>query len=125
MKNNNLRAMLKKGDVIIIVSLLLVSLIWFMSSFGYTENLTVNIYLDGELEMSRSLSSVTSSEEVTVGVCVIRIDSKSVAFVSSDCPDGLCVRRGEMKRAGDAMACVPAGVTVELKGRNNIDGISY
>ena len=126
LKKNELKGMMKKGDIVIITALLAVSFLWFLSSFIPSENLTVNIYLDGEPEYSRELSSVSSPEEITVGGCVIKIDGSSVCFISSRCPDGLCVKRGEMKIAGDSMACVPEGVTVELKsGRSNIDGISY
>lgn len=40
----------------------------------------------------------------------------SVAFVSSDCPDKVCVHAGHMHRAGDTAACLPNGVLLKLAG---------
>ena len=117
--------LLKKGDIIIIVCLALISLLWFLTSLlSLGEKQQVLIYLDGELCHSFELSSV-KEETADINGCQVRITSEGACFLYSDCPDGLCVKRGMMTKSGDVMACVPNGVTVEITGGRAVDGISY
>ncbi len=118
--------LLKKGDIVIILSVALISLLWFMITlFSFGEKKQVRIYLDGELYKTVELSAVEAEETVSLDGCEIRITEDGACFLYSDCPDGLCVKRGMMTRSGDAMACVPKGITVEISGARSVDGISY
>ena len=60
-------------------------------------------------------------EEITVGNCVLLLEKDGVSFVSSDCHDKLCVKRGKLKRKGDTMACVPERVVAVIKGEKPDD----
>ena len=112
-----LTKMLKKGDVFIIVTVIIIILVWFLAPFySGGENLRLVIYLDGEAVESAELSSLGEGKTFTVGGCEIYADSDGVRFLSSHCEDSLCVKRGTMTRAGDTMACVPERVVVSLKG---------
>ncbi len=123
MKNNKL---LKKGDIIIIVSIAMISVLWFVLTFiSFGEKQQVRIYLDGEIYKAVDLSAVEDEETVAFGGCEIKITKDGACFLSSDCPDGLCVKRGMMTASGDVMACVPKGITVEVTGGRAVDGISY
>lgn len=123
MKNNKL---LKKGDIIIIVSITMISVLWFVLTFiSFGEKQQVRIYLDGEIYKVIDLSAVEDEETVALGGCEIKITKDGACFLSSDCPDGLCVKRGMMTASGDVMACVPKGITVEVTGGRAVDGISY
>ncbi len=44
------------------------------------------------------------------------IQNGAVSVTESDCPDGVCVNSGAVSRAGQAIVCVPAGVTVRIDG---------
>ena len=46
-----------------------------------------------------------------------------ICFGEADCPDRLCVRSGRLTRAGDAAACVPAGVMVRVLGEAEVDAV--
>ena len=108
---------LKKGDLFIIVTVIAITLLWFLAPFsGTEENLRLVIYLEGEAVESAELSSLGEGKSFSVGGCEIFADSEGVKFVSSVCSDSLCVKRGTMTRAGDTMACVPERVVVSLKG---------
>ena len=118
--------LLKKGDIIIIASVLIFSLVWFAVSFlSFAEKQTVKIYLGAEVYKTVSLSAVDGEEIITLDGCEIKVTKDGACFLSSDCPDGLCVRRGMMDKSGDVMACVPKGITVEITGGRAVDGISY
>ena len=108
---------LKKGDLFIIVTVIAITLVWFLAPFsGREDNLKLVIYLDGEAVETAELSALTGGKSFYVGGCEIYADSEGVKFVSSVCSDSLCVKRGTMTRAGDTMACVPERVVVSLKG---------
>ncbi|MBQ9912947.1 MAG: NusG domain II-containing protein [Clostridia bacterium] len=117
---------LKKGDIIIILSVALISALWFaLSFFSYGEKQQVRVYTDGELYKVIDLSAVENEELISLDGCEIKVTENGACFLSSDCPDGLCVRRGMMTRSGDVMACVPKGITLEITGGKAVDGISY
>lgn len=126
MKFSQLKGVIKKGDIIVILTLVFITLVWFSFSFFQKGAPQVNICLDGEIQKTLLLSEVEGEEIFSVGGCKIRITKDGAEFFSSECEDGLCVKRGLMKNIGDVMACVPEGVTVEITGKDSkIDGISY
>lgn len=117
---------LKKGDLLIILSVALISALWFLISLlSFGERQQVRIYLDGEINQIIDLSSVENEQIISFDGCEIRITENGACFLSSDCPDGLCVKRGMMTHSGDVMACVPKDITVEITGGRAVDGISY
>ncbi len=117
---------LKKGDILIIFSVLTVSLMWFLVSFlSFGEKQQVRVYLDGEIYRTVELSAVEGEEIISIDGCSVKVTKDGACFLSSDCPDSLCVKRGMMTRSGDVMACVPKGITVEITGGRAVDGISY
>lgn len=117
---------LKKGDIIIIASITIVSVLWFIISFlSFGEKQQARIYLDGEVYRAVDFSAVQDEEVITLDGCEIKITEDGACFLYSDCPDGLCVKRGMLTKSGDVMACVPKGITVEITGGRAVDGISY
>ena len=117
---------LKKGDIIIIASIAVISALWFIISFlTLGEKQQVRIYLEGEIYRTADLSAVEGEELITIDGCEIKITEDGACFLTSDCPDGLCVKRGMLTKSGDVMACVPKGITVEITGGKAVDGISY
>ena len=116
-----------KGDIILVVSLIIACVMLFAFSIGKTESLKAEIYVGGEKVHSVALSEVTESYTLTENYCQLRIENDGVSFVFSDCGDQLCVKRGKLKNQGDTMACVPEKVVVILKGdgKEKIDGVAY
>ena len=125
---SKIRPALKKGDIILAGLVIAVSLAWFALSFAGSGNgLKMEIYLDGQLQVSRELSDVADGEYFTVGSCEIYASRDGVKFISSDCEDSLCIKRGLMSRRGDSMACVPERVVVVIKGneKTEADIVAY
>ncbi len=117
---------MKKGDALIIAALCIVCILLFIPSFKQSGNLTAVICFDGEVQNEIELSKVEESYTLEVGGCVLKIEKDGVSFVSSDCPDKLCVKKGRLSSAGSVMACVPNRVTVSLRGEKSpIDAIAY
>lgn len=123
---SRIKSAVKKGDIFLVLLLSGLCLFWFaFSLFGEKESIRMEIYLDGEAEVSVELSSLKKGESYIVGGCEIYADSEGVRFVSSCCEDRLCIKRGLMTRQGDTMACVPERVVVVLRGVSKADAIAY
>ena len=122
-----IRGNITKGDIALIVSLIVISLVMFVFSFSGNEKLIAEIYVDGSKAHTIALSEVTESYTVNENYCQLLIENDGVSFVFSDCGDKLCIKRGKLKNQGDTMACVPEKVVVILKGdkQNKIDGVAY
>ncbi len=116
------------GDILLIVSVCLISAVLFLLPFiGDRGALKAEIYLSGEKTEEIILNEVTDSYTLKVGGCELLIEKDGVSFLSSCCSDKLCVKKGKLKRQGDAMACVPEKVVVNLKRLKGTspDGITY
>lgn len=112
---------LLKGDIVLIISLCLIIVLSFLPSFsGGNEKLTAEVYYEGELIKTVYLSEC-NGEEFVAGSCTLLFEKDGVAFIHSECPDKLCIKRGKLKRKGDTMACVPERVVVVIKGEKNED----
>lgn len=125
--NSEIRKNITKGDIILVVFLLVLSLMLFVSSFTRSENLTAQIYVAGEKTHSIDLRQVSESYTITENYCQLLIEKDGVSFVHSDCADQLCVKRGKLKNQGDTMACVPEKVVVIIKSddKQQFDGVAY
>lgn len=125
--NDEIRKSITKGDILLVISLLLVCVMLFAFSLGKTESLTAEIYVGGEKAHSISLSEVEESYTLNENYCQLLIEKDGVSFAFSNCGDQLCVKRGKLKNQGDTMACVPEKVVVILKsdGKEKIDGVAY
>ena len=124
---SEIRSSITKGDIILIVLLIVMSLAMFVFSFSGNENLIAEIYVDGEKAHSIALEEVTESYTINENYCQLLIEKDGVSFVFSDCGDKLCIKRGKLKNQGDTMACVPEKVVVILKadGKGKIDSVAY
>ena len=124
---SEIRRNINKGDIILVVSLIVITLMMFVFSFSGSENLIAEIYVDGEKAHSIALEEVTESYTINENYCQLLVEKDGVSFVFSDCGDKLCIKRGKLKNQGDTMACVPEKVVVIIKSdsKKQIDGVAY
>ncbi len=85
------------------------------------------IRVNSRLYDTIDLKKVTAPYSLTVKgnfSVTLEISSDGVRFISSECPDKLCVHSG-LLTAGSSAACLPAGVSVTVKGNGtrSVDGI--
>lgn len=120
--NKEIFQKLRYGDFIIVGAVLIISITLFAFSFFGGEKLTATVSLDGETVRQVRLYELDSEEILCVGGCEILLQRDGVTFLSSECPDKLCVNRGKLERAGDTMACIPEKVAVVLRAEEG-DGI--
>lgn len=71
---------------------------------------------DGEVYKRVTLANLTEPMTVEVNGAVIELDKDGAHFVSSPCPDKICVNKGVIKRAGESAVCLPQRVSVRIVG---------
>lgn len=88
------------------------------------------VEVEGEVVLTRELSSLSAPEEVTVtganGMELTCVFSQEGAVITaSSCPDQTCVRTGTLTRAGEAAICLPARTVLRLTGSGWGDAQAY
>ena len=74
------------------------------------------------IRYAETVQTVSLSENRVIPVqsnghsLTVVIENGAVSVTESDCPDGVCVNSGTISRTGQAIVCVPAGVTVRIDG---------
>lgn len=58
-----------------------------------------------------------------LGASEIEIAPKGVRVISAPCVHKICQRRGWLRRAGDATACVPNGLVLRIAGAAPLDAM--
>ena len=68
---------------------------------------------------------VLADLKLEVNGAVIELDKDGAHFVSSPCPDKICVNKGIIKRAGESAVCLPQRVSVRIEGGDSeIDSVT-
>ncbi|MBW8350955.1 NusG domain II-containing protein [Bacillus sp. IITD106] len=125
--------MLKKWDVFITISLILLSFLPFLifsyvqagkieASSRYVAVITVNKEIVKEVELSNHTG--TESFEIKSDdndINVIEIKNNQVRMKSANCSDQVCVRTRAISKPGQTIVCLPHKLVIEIKA---IDGPS-
>ena len=81
----------------------------------------VEIKVDGELFAALPLSK---DAEIDIdGLCVLVIENGGARIDSAVCKNQICVHHRPISRAGEAITCLPSGVTVKVSGDAGVDVI--
>ncbi|MGN0741080.1 MAG: NusG domain II-containing protein [Candidatus Fimadaptatus sp.] len=86
-----------------------------------------NVYVDGELRAALPLDEdavFTVSEDGAENV--IEVKGGRARMLSANCPDGYCVRQGEVRYDGETVICLPHRVVIELSAgeESGLDAIA-
>ncbi|ERT61013.1 NusG domain II-containing protein [Megasphaera vaginalis (ex Srinivasan et al. 2021)] len=122
--------MLKKGDILLIVFLLLCSFIpegIFLLSGADTamDKTYAVIYVDGEMYKTLPLSEHTGTDTFTIrterGFNTVVVKENTIGIVEADCPDGVCISEGFISKPGATSVCLPHKVLIEVRASDNSD----
>lgn len=119
---------LRRGDMaaacaVLVTALLAALFLWIgrptadQAAVQYPDGHTVLYALDD----SRTLE-ITGHNGI---VLTVEIRDGRVRVRESNCPDQVCVHSGWLSRGGQTAACVPAGVCVQVYGKQTaVDGVT-
>ncbi len=104
------------SDGLIVGLLLLAAVISAFFTFSRDTGTTCTVRYGSHTETfsladDRGIPVLSNGHSLTVV-----IENGAVSVTESDCPDGVCVNSGTISRAGQAIVCVPAQVTVRIDG---------
>ena len=113
-----------KADIILILSLLLVSIVLVVLMFANrTEGARVTVEVDGVLVATYPLSE---DGEWKVGEHnTIAIENGFVYMKDADCPTESCIRTGRIRYVGESIVCLPNKVTVAIVGDVDEGGVDF
>ncbi len=108
---------IRRYDVLAIILSLAVFLGFTLYGMKFREETGYLLVEDAE---SQYLYPLSEDRTITmtgpVGETVIEIHDGEAHFLSSDCPDGLCVQMAPIAEAGDWAACLPNQVFITTSG---------
>ncbi len=125
---------LKKGDIIILIFVLLAGMSYFAIKNIYKDkdDKTILIYVEG-IEYERILlKNLNEARHIHVdlnkGKFIDINVSKDGAFVSDVvCPDRICVKTGLINKVGQNIVCLPNKVQIYIEGsaKPDVDDVSF
>ena len=109
-----------KQDILLISCLLMISFLPLYGILPDESAVRADIVLDGKPYRNVQLTGHNGQETIEIttekGSNTVLIDDESIAVISADCPDKVCVQAGRLTRPGDVAACLPHGLLIEIKG---------
>lgn len=91
---------------------------FLLRSAGAGQGATARIWLNGEIVQEIDLGSVVVPYEFDIttdlGTNRVRVEHGSIAVVSADCPDQVCVRQGAISGGYIPIACVPHELVIDI-----------
>jgi len=124
--------MLKKGDLYLIVIILLVAAaglgLMKLGNAGGGHKIAV-IMQDGKIVKRIDLDSVTKPEEIIIQgnyTDKLLVEKGRIRFEDADCPNKDCVKTGWLSDRGSVAVCLPNKAMIKIEGINEkIDGGTY
>ncbi len=114
------RQIFKTKDVILLTALLIVAIVsFFIIHSKPNENLEAVIVKDNQTYKIINLNEVEQPYQINIDgsiPVIISVEKNSIYFKNSECPDKICVNTGRLSKAGDIAVCLPAKVSIELRG---------
>lgn len=109
---------MKKGDIVIILSVLLFAVVFFVIAGSKKPGEYVHITANGETKTyPLSENQTIELEHGSEGFNVVVIHDGRVSMESASCPDKICVRHKEVYKNGESIICLPNEVFIEIESR--------
>ncbi len=115
-----------RGDLLVLGAVLVLALGWlgWRAARPQTGQCVTVESPDGTqvLPLSQDATlTLTGRDDIAV---TIAIADGAARFVSSGCPDHVCVNTGRIAQPGATAACVPAGVVLRIDGEAEVDAVA-
>lgn len=112
----------KPADGLVVLAVLLLAGALIPLTWGRERGgaLTAEICVDGAAAETVALSRLTGPEERTIQAggytLCLTLSSSGAEMTQSNCPTQDCVHTGRITRPGQSIVCLPARVSVTLRG---------
>ena len=124
--------MLKKGDIILIAAIILITAAGFASlalyGSGGGHRIAV-IKQDSKVIEKIDLDNVKDTREISVKGAytdIILVEKGQIRFEDADCPNRDCVKTGWISKKGASAVCLPNRTSIRIEGESDkVDGTTY
>ncbi len=106
----------KNRDIIIILMIIAAAVILYFGTRPFIkEGNSAQILLDGRVIKTLDLKKDTTFSPEGMDV-VFEVSNGRARFVSSDCPDKICVNTGFINKKGQSAVCLPNKLVLKITG---------
>lgn len=123
---------MKKGDYILIVLLILVSVgsFFFMRIPSSGAEKTAIVKVDGQIVKEIPFTQENVGKHFVIeskyGRNVVEMEADRVHVIEADCPDKLDVKQGYIEREGQMIVCLPNRMTIEIReDKDDLDAVVH
>lgn len=127
---------LKKGDIIIVLILVVALGVWTYNSYvankSPVDNLVIKV--NGEVYKRIPVTELKKDQLIHIDLANnkhidIEANEKGAWVKDVDCPDKLCQKTGVINKIGQSITCLPNKVTIYYEGtqsqKQEVDNVSY
>lgn len=108
--------MIKKNDIILIVSILLIVMaVFLVIALTREDGAYVVVKVNGQ-EVGKYSLDEDGEYELNGGTNILRIEGGKAYLTDADCPDHLCIKQGKIDHTGETITCLPNKLTVTVYG---------
>lgn len=127
---------LKKGDLFIIIILVLASISWFMADYLLPGNMAKQavIEIDGQVFATIPLESNNEPQIIPLQLpgdnekhFTIMTEKGQIWVEKADCPNQVCVNTGKISKPNQSIVCLPNKVVIYIESseKSNVDDIAF
>ncbi len=113
---------MKKSDIVVIILVFALAGILLLANYIRSNAqagsvMTADVYVDGELKKSISLTKEEKTIEIDTdyGKNTVKVHDDGVEIADADCPDKLCTGFGFKSKPGDQIVCLPHHLYIEVR----------
>lgn len=113
---------MKKGDKIVLASIIVISLVMFFltgQTLREAQNKYVSVQISGQEVQKISLKKEKELREYNfktkLGTNKVLVKDGKVWVQESNCPDQICVHMAPIEKVGETIICLPHEFLVEIK----------
>jgi len=115
------RRLFGRYDLLIFAAVIIAAVIIYIT-FGHEQGAVCEIKINGKTAHTIKLSEQEHEFILPENPHIkFKIKDNAIAFISSDCPDKICVNTGRLKYAGQSAACMPNRVSIHITGGDGAD----
>lgn len=125
--------MLKKGDIFLIIIILLIVTFSFIFTRVIRESANTHkiaVIKQGDKVIKEvDLDEIKEPQRLEIQGeynLIVLVERGRIRFEKSNCPDKLCVKTGWISKPGDTAVCLPGRSIIKIKGEKvEVDGVTY
>jgi len=117
----NKRRLFNKYDFPVFAAVIIIAAVIYIFT-GLEKGAVCEIKIDGKILHAIILSGHERDFELPENPNIkFKIKDNAIAFISSDCPDKICVNTGWLRYSGQTAVCMPNRVSIHVTGNNGAD----